>query len=115
MRTGAILGSLALVILLHNNVALAEDCGPLQQVNAVDLVAVPGRALVPVSLNGIPKLFLLDTGGDVTQISGDVADELKLTRQDSTMKLLDMYGHASKKVVRIDQFALGRLHGENVY
>lgn len=114
MRTGSILGSLAVAILFQNTMALAADCGPLQQVNAVDLVAVPGRALVPVSLNGIPKLFLLDTGGDVTQISGDVADELKLAKQDSNLHLLDMYGHASTKMVRIEKFTLGRLHGEDV-
>jgi len=95
--------------------ALAEDCGPLKQINTVDLVAGPNRALVPVSINGIPKLFLLDTGGDVTQISGEVADELKLTKQDSNLKLLDMYGHASNKMVRIDKFTLGRLHGEDVH
>jgi predicted aspartyl protease len=115
MRAGSLLGSLALAVLLQNGAASAEDCGPLKQINAVDLVAGPNRALVPVSLNGIPKLFLLDTGGDVTQISGEVAEELKLTKQDSNLKLLDMYGHASNKMVRIDKFALGRLHGENVY
>lgn len=114
MRIGSILGSLAVAFLVQGSAALAEDCGPLQQVNAVDLVAVPGRALVPVSINGIPKLFLLDTGGDVTQISGDIADELKLTKQDANMKLLDLYGHASNKMVRIDSFLLGRMHGENV-
>lgn len=115
MRLGSWFGSLSLAILLQGGPALAEDCGPLRQVNAVELVAGPNRALVPVSINGIPKLFLLDTGGDVTQINGDVADELKLTKQDSDLKLLDMYGHASNKRVRIDKFTLGRLQGEDIY
>ena len=115
MRAASLFGSLTLAILLQNGAALAADCGPLKQINAVDLVAGPNRALVPVSINGIPKLFLLDTGGDVTQINGEVAEELKLTKQDSNLKLLDMYGHASNKMVRIDTFTLGRLHGENVY
>ena len=114
MRLGSILGSLVLAMLLPGGAIAAEDCGPLKQINAVELVAGPNRALVPVSINGIPKLFLLDTGGDVTQISGEVADELKLIKQDSNLKLLDMYGHASNKMVRIDKFTLGRLHGENV-
>lgn len=114
MRAGSLFGSLALAVLLQNGVARADDCGPLKQVNTVDLVAGPNRALVPVSINGIPKLFLLDTGGDVTQINGEVAEELKLTKQDSNLKLLDMYGHASSKMVRIDNFTLGRLRGENV-
>ena len=115
MRTGSLFGSLALAVLLQTGAAWAEDCGPLKQINSVDLVAGPNRALVPVSINGIPKLFLLDTGGDVTQISGEVAEELKLTQQDSNLKLLDMYGHASNKMVRIDKFTLGRLHGEDVH
>jgi len=92
-----------------------KTAAPLKQVATVDLVAEPNRALVPVSINGIPKLFLLDTGGDVTQISGDAAEELKLAKRDSNLKLLDMYGHASDKLVRIDKFTLGRLRGENVY
>ena len=115
MRLGPFLGSFSLAILMQGGATLAEECGPLKQINAVELVAAPNRALVPVSINGIPKLFLLDTGGDVTQINGEVADELKLTRQDSNMTLLDMYGHASSKVVRIDKFTLGRLNGENVF
>src|SRR4051812_29848835 len=114
MRISSVFGSLIVAILFQNNAALAEDCGPLQQVNAVDLVAAPNRVLVPVSINGIPKLFLLDTGGDVSQINGEVAQELGLTLRDSNMKMLDMYGHASTKMVRIDKFNLGRLHGQDV-
>jgi Aspartyl protease len=115
MRAGSILGSLALAILFQNTVALAEDCGPLKQINTVDLVAGPNRVLVPLSINGVPKLFLLDTGGDVSQINGGVAQELGLSLRDSNLKLLDMYGHASTKMVRLDKFTLGRLHGENLY
>jgi len=114
MRAGSFFGSLALAILLQNGAGWAEDCGPLRQINAIDLVAAPNRALVPVSINGIPKLFLLDTGGDVSQINGEVAQELGLTLRDSNLKMLDMYGHASSKMVRIDKFTLGRQHGEDV-
>jgi hypothetical protein len=108
MRVGSILGSLALAIMLQNGAVRADDCGPLKQLNTVDLVAGPNRALVPVSINGIPKLFLLDTGGDVSQINGEVADELKLVQHDANMKMLDMYGHASTKMVRIEKFTIGR-------
>jgi hypothetical protein len=54
MRAGSLFGSLTLAILLQSGAALAEDCGPLQQVNTVDLVAGANRALVPLSINGIP-------------------------------------------------------------
>lgn len=115
MRVGSILGSLVLAILFQAGVALAKDCGPLKMVNSVDLVAGPNRALVPVSINGIPKLFLLDTGGGVSHISRDAAQELGLTLRDSQLKMLDMYGNASTKMVRLDKFTLGQLTGENIY
>ena len=116
MRVGLILGSLALAILFQNGVAQAEDCGPLKMVNSVDLVAAaPNRALVPVSINGTPKFFLLDTGGAVSHIGRDAAQELGLTLRDSSVKMLDLYGNASTKMVRLDKFTLGRLTGEDIY
>jgi predicted aspartyl protease len=115
MRISSVFGSLIVAILFQNNAALAEDCGPLRQINSVDLVAGPNRVLVPVSINGVPKLFLLDTGGDVSQINGEVARELGLTLQDSNLKMLDMYGHASNKMVRLEKFTVGRLNGEDIH
>jgi hypothetical protein len=110
MKRHAIFGLLTLA--LSGGAAWAEDCGPLKQVNSVDLVSAPNRALVPVSINGIPKLFLLDTGGDVSQINGTVAQELKLPIRDSGVKMLDLYGNASTKMTRVEQFTIGRQSGD---
>ena len=116
MRIGSVIGSLIVAVLSQNTAALAADCGPLTQVNSVDLVAAaPNRALVPVSINGIPKLFLLDTGGDISQISGEVAQELGIPLQDTNIKMLDLYGHASSKVARLEKFGIGRQNGENIH
>ncbi|HYS45725.1 MAG TPA: retropepsin-like aspartic protease [Rhizomicrobium sp.] len=115
MRVGSMFGSLMLAVLLQGGAAQAEDCGPLKQINAVDLVAArPNRALIPVSINGIPKLFLFDTGGGVSQISGAVAEELKLSTRDSAGTMLDLYGHASRKFAIVDKFAVGHQGGENI-
>jgi predicted aspartyl protease len=114
MRVGSFLGWFALAALVQANAAQAEDCGPLKQITSIDLVAAPNRALVPVSINGIPKLFLLDTGGDVSQINGTVAQELKLPLRDSGVKMLDLYGNASTKMTRVEKFGIGRLVGEDV-
>ncbi len=93
--------------------ARADDCGPLKQINSIDLVKPnPGRALIPVSINGIPKLFLLDTGGDVSSISGDVADQLQLPTRDTNGKMLDLYGHASTKYAVVEKFGVGRQMGD---
>jgi predicted aspartyl protease len=112
MRIQGIFGSLAILACLGSP-AWAEDCKPLLQVNSIDLVAAaPNRALIPVSINGIPKLFLLDTGGDISQINGEVAEELDLPRRDSAVKMLDLYGHASSKYVTIEKFGVGRQSGD---
>ncbi|HVW72037.1 MAG TPA: aspartyl protease family protein [Rhizomicrobium sp.] len=95
--------------------AWADDCAPLAQVNALNLVAGPNRALVPVSINGVPKLFLLDTGGGVSMINGNVADELGLAQRDSNLKMLDLYGNASEKYVSVGKFGVGRQIGEDIH
>jgi predicted aspartyl protease len=113
MRFQTIVGSLAILVACLGSQANADDCGPLKQVNAIDLVAPgPGRVLIPVSINGVPKLFLLDTGGDISQINDEVAQELDLPRRDAGVKMLDLYGHASNKYVKIEKFGVGRLAGD---
>src|ERR1700761_213526 len=112
MRIFPFLGALAFG--LPAAPALADDCGPLQQVNSIDILGGPNRPLVQVGLNGIPKLFLLDTGGDISQINGTVAQDLHLPEQDAGLKMLDLYGHASTKRVRIEKFTLGRQTGEDI-
>ncbi len=112
MRILSLLGALALG--LPATSALADDCGPLQQVNSIDILGGPNRPLVQVGLNGTPKLFLLDTGGDISQINGTVAQELKLPEREAGLKMLDLYGHASNKRVEIEKFTLGHQTGEDI-
>lgn len=116
MRIQVVFGSVAVLVAGFGSRAMAEDCGPLKQLNAIDLVQPnPSRALIPVSINGIPKLFLLDTGGDISQISGEVAQELHLAERDAPgVKMLDLYGHASNKYVSIEKFTVGRLTGQDI-
>jgi predicted aspartyl protease len=71
------------------------------------------RALVSVTINGAQKQFLLDTGGAATQISAEAADKLKLPLVDSGVKMLDLYGNASTRAVKVDSFGLGRLVDTN--
>ncbi len=107
MRLKAVLGVLLLAFPAS---ASAADCG-LKLVNAVPLTMTPNglRALVPVTINGTPLTFLLDTGGAATQIGATAAQQLKLPVTESGVKMLDLYGHASTKAVRVKTFGLGRL------
>jgi predicted aspartyl protease len=92
--------------------ARAQECPPLRQVISVPITMKNSRILVPVSINGTEKLFMLDTGGAVSQIAPSLADELKLVRNESNVRLWDLYGNASAQAVNVT-FALGGLQDRN--
>jgi predicted aspartyl protease len=106
--------SLLLLAGLCPGMARAADCH-LKIVNTVPIQLSENgkRVFVSVIINGTEKKFLLDTGGLMTQISPEAAEELKLPIVDSSIKLLDLYGNASTKAARVDSFALGRLGDRN--
>jgi hypothetical protein len=93
----------------------ADACGPLKEVNTVDL-KISGdksRAYVPVTINGVEKTFLLDTGGYASQIWPTAAKDLHLPIRESNGKLLDLYGRASAGQAVVDNFVLGHLGARN--
>lgn len=62
----------------------AQQCGNLTRAFSLDLTPGPGGARygVPVTVGGVPKQFLLNTGEWASRLSRDTAAELKLpTRQ----------------------------------
>ena len=103
---------------LHPKPALAADAAncSLKLVNTVPIKMTheDRRAIVPVTINGTQKQFLLDTGGYATQISAAAAEELKLPETESGGRMLDLYGNASSRAAVADSFVLGRLGGRNV-
>jgi hypothetical protein len=58
----------------------AQDCPPLTKFASVKLETLPNsrRVLVPVTINNVPKKFLLDTAGMSGYITKESADELNL-------------------------------------
>ena len=110
--------SAASAFLACANVARAADapaCKPLQLINSIKMTtnADRSRFYVPVSINGVAKNLILDTGGGVTQLTESVAQELKL-EESSSRSMYDLYGHESKKAVRVATFDLGDQRGENL-
>jgi len=99
--------------------ALAADTANcnLKIVNTVPIVMTNEgrRALVPVTINGTQKEFLLDTGGALTQVSAAAAEELKLPLAESGVRMLDLYGNASTRAAKIDTLQLGRLTDRNTW
>ena len=110
MRTGSLVGSLAVAILFHSGVAAAEDCGPLKQISSVDMTTGPGGSfLVPVSIDGTPRQMLLATAGGITNLRQDAMEEMGLHSIDaSSIKLLSSNGSTSQSYTQVD-FSLGAI------
>ena len=94
----------------------AADCKPLNIVSSLDMtpLAPGGVATIPITINGVEKRFLLDTGGVVAQISSAAADALKLPRQDSNIEIYAVDGSVSRTAARVQDFGLGKLHGGGI-
>jgi Aspartyl protease len=109
MKFHAIIGSLAFAILAAAGPVQAYDC-VLKQVASMDMIS-PGstQPMVPVTINGVPKLLLLDTGGITTQLSPETVSELKMPLHGTIGRIYNASGHVSHNYVIADSFALGRL------
>ena len=94
--------------------ALAQDC-KLQMVNSISMMpAGPGgRMLVPVTINGTPKQFLLDTGSSLSELTESTAKALGLHVLDGArIKLLDTAGNATRRYTHVNDFQIGTMHGD---
>jgi predicted aspartyl protease len=95
--------------------ALAGDCSPLQMKNTIKLEpAAGGVMLVPITLNGREKKFLLDTGGGLNSVSEQVVQELKLVDYHSRYHTVDLHGNASDSFVQVESVILGRAQGGGI-
>ena len=116
MHRMGILLLLALAVLWPRTALAAEPANcTLTLVNSIPLTMAAGgaRPLVSVTINGIEKKFLLDTGGYASQIFAAAAQELKLPLTESGGKLLDLYGNAYTGAAHVESFKLGRLQDNN--
>ncbi len=79
------------------SVARAQDCPPLVKITSVKMETLPNsrRVLVPVTINNVPKKFLLDTAGIAGFITKESADELKLEQMPGVrnpVKIIKTFG-----------------------
>jgi predicted aspartyl protease len=111
-----VIGSaIALALVFGGSGAKAECSKPLTLVTSVDLAPVKETraVLIPVTLAGKPKLLLVDTGGALTEITPQVADELALPRQHTAYQLFDVSGKMSNQFVHAS-LQLGRLSSDDM-
>jgi predicted aspartyl protease len=73
--------------------------------------AEPGSEIrtVPVSINGVEKQMVLDTGGAITQMSRRTIAEMNLPLRRSSAKVFDINGRVSSHFTLIENFGFGHL------
>ena len=94
--------------------ALAAECPvvPLASVKTDRLA--DGRIKIPVSLEGHPLSFLVDTGGISTTIKWEQARELRLPVKQSLRKLTGVGGSMLNFTVTGENFSIGDLRVHNL-
>lgn len=97
--------------------SLAADC-TLIKVASLDIDPTLSDAIaVPVTINGAPRKFLVDTGGVVSTVFDDAAAELHLDPLPGGNGAI-MYDAAGKKLdrsVTAASFGIGEMHGSNLH
>jgi len=106
-----------LVFLLAAARAYAEDdCHPLTLITSVDLVRREGdpHVFVPVSINGKPRLMLLDTGGWKTEVTSEAAADLGLPYVSIRFSEVNLAGEESHQAASVSTFSIGQLTTKSV-
>jgi predicted aspartyl protease len=111
MKTAfAIVASLMLVA----GHATADTCAPQTFVASVDITLDPtGRPLIPVTMETTNKLMLVDTGGVLSEITPQAADELHLPQKNVGTLLYDVSGRATGRAATLSNFSLGQLKAKS--
>jgi hypothetical protein len=94
----------------------AQECVPPRLENSVPMEAIgnDGKVAVPITLNGVQKKFLFDTGGgSINYISSEVALKLGMFRTDNFVAM-DLSGNKSYKVAGARHVKFGAVSAQGV-
>ncbi len=97
--------------------AHAADCSPLRIINSLktEPIARSGLMMVPITLNGVEKRFLFDTGGGVDQITQATVEELKLPIKHANARISGLHKDDSTDYVSVYDVVLGAQHGSSQF
>jgi predicted aspartyl protease len=89
----------------------AADCGPLKLLNKIQMAPFGATdvMVVPVTINGVAKGMIFDTGAAESQISRITAQELELPVRERRSEARDINGHASSDAAMVGQLAFGNM------
>ncbi|HET7085058.1 MAG TPA: retropepsin-like aspartic protease [Rhizomicrobium sp.] len=92
--------------------AWAQDCVParlLATMRMQDAEPESNIRTVPVTLNGVTRQMVLDTGGAITQLSRNTIEELNLPEYGSSAAVYDINGRVSHRFAMVKELAFGDL------
>ena len=94
--------------------AYAEACRPTLAAS-IDLTIAPNAysLMAPVSLNGRRTYFAVDTGGIISTLRYDVADQLSLPMGDAQFQMINVAGQRLDRVATVQHFELGEFDYPN--
>ena len=100
-------------LLLFGASAWAEtQCPPLKMIASVDLIPLANQVhqMVPVLINGRPKTMIIDLGSEVSTLSQETLDDLKLDSHETHTQVFGISGAATNRYTMTD-VQIGALKG----
>jgi predicted aspartyl protease len=114
MRSVGIFAVLAAACVLASPAIADDQCGKLTLVTSVDMhIGNDGRVYVPVTIDGVSKSMLVDTGGFFTEMAQTTVDELKLNIRHTGLELVGVAGETTNIAARAS-FKLGSLSSDSM-
>jgi predicted aspartyl protease len=99
---------LAMVLAVTGFGSSAQTCG-LVQMASLDITMLPeGRIAVPVTINGTPREFMVDTAGVYSSVSDDLVRALGMKKTATGGKIYGVGGSTSIFSVKADSFMIGK-------
>lgn len=95
--------------------ALADAACKPALAASIDLAIGPHAlgALAPVKINDRQTYLLVDTGGIVSTLRYDVAEDLNLPMEDAPSRMVNVVGQQLDRQATVQRFELGALHYSN--
>jgi len=113
MTVTRIAAACLMVFCLASEGANAAECAP-ERLATVKTVSLPdGRITVPVTVEGHPLSFLLDTGGVSTTVKWDTAKQMALPVKQAARPLAGVGGSMLNFTLAGQNFSLGELRVAN--
>jgi predicted aspartyl protease len=108
------LGAAVLFLFPLSLAAQAEECR-LEQVASLDMTQSDDGLLVPVSIQGTPKVMIIDTGAPISVVDPQAASELKLITHDIFQGIIyTSSGRQFTKMAVIHGLDIGQMHASDV-